>query len=135
MLSKIAMSLIFVCLILAVFISVSSNGTITEINLSNNFYSFMSSVARKAEDFNIQIPAIPTLPSAQSLNVDDSFVGFVNGFFAFVNFLIQIINILVSVLNIVIRILEFIYIIITDFDTFKSSLLDSNSSSLVSAIA
>ena len=120
MIKKISISLIFVCLIIAVFLMVAG---VRSVELGVPFYTFMKSITREVDNSPIQIPDIPPIPHTDIST--DGWNNVLNVLIDFVNFLTTILNFVIAILNFVIRVLTFLFLIIKNFRSFIEVLKDS----------
>ena len=126
MIRNILYSLIFICLMFAVSLSMFG---ITHVELGAPFMSFLQSTNRQLNDFKIAIPSIPLIPLMEQTNF---FMALLNVLVSFVNGLSNLINFIITIVNIVIQLLQFIFILLNNFITMRDDLIaTANSSSSI----
>lgn len=111
MIKKIILSLFLGCLFIAIPLSLAG---IHRVSLSDGVISFLQNCSRELNDFKVEIPQIPKIPT---INVGflDVLINFINGFVILINFVITLVNI-------IIQLLEFLFIIIKNLITLKDYL-------------
>ena len=112
MIKKIICALFLVCLFIAIPISLAG---VHRVTLSDGAIAFLQNCSRELNEFKIEIPSIPSIPT---INVGflDVLINFINGFVVLINFVITIVNI-------VIQLLQFIFIIVKNLITLKDYLI------------
>lgn len=123
MIKNILYSLIFICLMFA--ISLSMFG-VTHVELGAPFMSFLQQSNRELNDFIIEIPSIPMIPLMEKTN---ALMLILNVLITFVNGLSNLINFLITIVNIIIKVLQFVFILLNNFITMRDGLIANASSS------
>lgn len=124
MIKKITIVSILLCLLIAIPLSILG---IRKVELGPSFLAFMNTCNRDLNNFKIEIPNIPRIPSPPNL---DGFWAILNAFISFGNFIIGVINVGITLINVVIQLIEFIIIMIKNLIAFKDVLAVNSSSSL-----
>lgn len=123
MIKNILFSLIFVCLMFAVSLSMFG---VTHVELGAPFMSFLQQTNRQLNDFKIAIPSIPLIPLMEQTNF---FMAILNVLVSFVNGLVNLINFIITIVNIIIQLLQFVFILLNNFITMRDDLIANASSS------
>lgn len=123
MIKNILFSLIFVCLMFAVSLSMFG---VTHVELGAPFMSFLQQTNRLLNDFKIAIPSIPLIPLMEQTNF---FMAILNVLVSFVNGLVNLINFIITIVNIIIQLLQFVFILLNNFITMRDDLIANASSS------
>lgn len=127
MIKKITIVSIFLCLLIAIPLSLLG---IKKVEIGPAFMSFMNTCNKDLNSFKIAIPNIPKIPSPPNLN---GFWAILNAFISFGNFIIGVFNVGITFLNIIIQLIEFLIIVIKNLTSFKDVLSTQQISSSVPA--
>ena len=121
MLTKIIGYIFFFCLLVAIPLSLAG---VQKIELGNDYYTFIATVARNAEAVNFEIPNIPMIPETTG------FAGatILNVLVQFVNFLSNILNFVIQVLNFIIKLFIFLFYLFKELFSFIDRLKESSNS-------
>lgn len=115
MIKKISISLIFLCLLIAIPLALMGY---KKVELGTPGLALLRVSAIQLEQYKVEIPDIPQIPLFNAgggwLVVLDFLIKVVNGLTTFINFLVDI-------FNYIIKIIEYIVIIIKNLITFKDS--------------
>ena len=113
--------------IIALFLAL--NG-VQHIGIGEDYYSFMKSVSRDFENFKIEIPNIPKIPTITK-KYNDSEWAIINAIFTIINVIINFFNGVISVLNvtilifnIVLQVLEFIVLLLWKCKDFIAQMVE-----------
>ena len=102
MIKKIALSLILVCLFIAIPLAVIG---IKKVELGSAFLGFMRQVSATYDKWDI---AIPTIPTIDKVSENNNWFLLLNAFIDVVNVFSRIVNILILILNIAIQLFQFV---------------------------
>lgn len=116
MIRKMTLSIIFVCLCIAIPLAMLGY---KKVELGTPFLALMSTTTRDLNNYKVQIPDIPRIPLFENpegiLIVIQFLIKVVNG-------LTALINVIILVVNYVIQILEFLVLLVRNLIQFKDSL-------------
>ena len=102
MIKKIALSLILVCLFIAIPLAVVG---VKKVDLGPAFIGFMRQVSATYDKWDI---AIPTIPTIDKVSENNNWFLLLNAFIDVVNICSRIVNILILILNVIIQLFQFI---------------------------
>lgn len=104
----------FIFILLAISIPLALLG-IERVSLSNEVLAFLKNCNRELQDFKVEIPTIPSIPTI-NVGFVDAFINFINGFVVLINFVITFVNILIQVL-------QYLFVIVKNLGTLKDSVI------------
>lgn len=127
MFKKIVLSLVLVCLFIAIPLALMGY---KKVELGEPFLAFMQNVSKELNDFKIAIPDIPSIPHFEGAT-DGGFLevmsNILNALINFVNVIITVLNALSTIINIIIQLLQTIFIVIKQLIGFKDNVAANNS--------
>lgn len=102
---------------------------VQQVEFGNDYYLFMSSVARTYESWSFEIPKIPNVPKVPYGDGDTNeksgilkvLISIVNFFVIIINAGITVINVLITVMNVVITLIQFCLSIVYSCKDFIDS--------------
>lgn len=125
MIKKIAFSLIFVCMLIALPLALMG---LHHVSVGGAFLSFLKGANAELQQFKFEIPSIPSVPTpAESggwWDVLGVLVSIANAFIGFCNFAISFMNVLIAIV-------QFVVIMIRRLITLKDTLAINPISSYV----
>lgn len=116
MLKKISISLIFVCLLIAIPLALLGY---EKVELGTPFMALMSNTSRQLESYKVSIPDIPMIPAFEE---PQGILVVVQFLLKVVNGISTLLNVIIMVLNSLIQLLEFIFLLLKNLITFKDSI-------------
>lgn len=115
MIQKISLYFLLPMMVIALFLA--SLG-VHHIEFGDTYYSFIQSVGQSFNQWKLEIPDIPKIPTINRTQGDSdsnflkALVTIANFFVVVVNAIISIVNILISIVNIVVQLIQFILTLI-----------------------
>lgn len=120
MIKRIILSIILVCLFIAIPLSIAG---VKHVDISGPFLSLMKNTSRELEEYKIAIPEIPSIPRLENVSgffaVVDVLVSFINGF-------IKLLNFIVTIINVVIQLFQYIFLLIKNLVIFRDTLFEQS---------
>lgn len=119
MIKKIIVGLFFLCLFIAIPLSLAG---ITRVELGGSFMALMKNTSRELNDFKVAIPNIPNIPLLDKVGgfweIVKILTNFINGF-------VNVLNFIVMILNYAIQLIQFLVLLVKNLILFRDSLSES----------
>ena len=122
MLNRMFASLIFICLCIAIPLSLMG---ITHVEIGPSTMAFLQQTSMDLAKWKLEIPNIPDIPSVPSFSDNgfwEAIKNILNAIIGFFNFIVALINVFLQFLNFIIAAVQYLFLLVKNFFILRDTL-------------